>query len=187
MEKILKVAEGVANKAEGVANKAEGFANKAEGFANKAQGLAKKVAGPIAGLTQSAIANPLPGNLPPSGATASKREIKNALVEEYCQIVRDSQGDIKTQLIKDVQRFLKIGVDENEIRKKVNTMVQDIILSEIENSLLDDYFVQHQMVIILYGAVGNVIVNRYIDDNVSDKSRLGTLSSSKITDYLLEK
>jgi len=162
---------------------AEGVANKAEGVANKAQGLAEKVAGPIAGLTQGAIANPLPGNLSPSGATASKREIKNALVEEYCQIVRNSQPQIEKQFIEDVKKFLTAELDKREISEEVNTMVQDIILSEIENSLLDDYFVQHQMVIILYGAVGNVIVNRYIDDNAA----IDTLSSSKITDYLLKK
>jgi len=174
-------------KTQGLMSQTQGLMSKAQSAIGQAQGLAEKVAVPIAGLTQRAIANPLPGNLPPSGATASKREIKNALVEEYCKIVRDSQPQIEKQFIEDVQKFLTAELGKREISEEVNTMVQDIILSEIENSLLDDYFVQHQMVIILYGAVGNGIVNRYIDDNVSDKSRLDTLSSSKITDYLLEK
>jgi hypothetical protein len=128
----------------------------------------------------------LPSQIPGSG-TPAKREIKNAIIQEYCSIVRGAQHEIRETFLKDIRQFLSENFKGDNIVPKTHDMIQDVILNEIQSSLLDNYFVQHQMVIILYQAVGNSVVNSYVNDNAQNMHSLDTLSSSGITDDLLKK
>ena len=119
--------------------------------------------------------------------TANRRQQKNAAIQEICDIVRGKEVEIKRVFGESLQKFLEKQLSrESELGDKLQKLSQDVIEYQIQSTLLDDYFVQHQMLIMLYGDVGSTIVSGLLTDDVKDEDDIKNLSSSKILNYLLD-
>jgi hypothetical protein len=119
--------------------------------------------------------------------TANRRQQKNAAIQEICDIVRGKEVEIKRVFGDSLQKFLEKQLNaKSDLGDKLKKLSQDVIEYQIQSTLLDDYFVQHQMLIMLYGDVGSTIVSGLLTDDVKDEDDIKNLSSSKILNYLLD-
>ena len=119
---------------------------------------------------------------------ANRREEKNAAIQQVCDIVKSVEGTIKTVFEGSLQKFLESQLKtDGVLGNKLVKLSQDVITYQIQSTLLDDYFVQHQMVIILYNDIGSGIVNNYLEgEKIKSSDDLSKISSGKILDYLLD-
>ena len=153
-----------------------GFLEKATGALEKAQGLGASAQG--LGLGAGA---PVPGQVD----TAQK---KNEVIKEICNIVKGQKGLIETEFKTQTKNFFENALKtDGKLGTNLTKLSQDVIQYEIKSSLLDNYFVQHQMIIILYKEIGALSLNDYFNTNINSKESLTKLSSGKIVDELLKK
>ena len=131
---------------------------------------------------------------PGEGAPAPEIQVttgqkKSAVIEEVCNIVKGQKNIIEDEFKRNIKGFFEkiLKAPDNTLGDKFTKLSQDVIQYEIKSSLLDNYFVQHQMIIILYGELGATILNSYFNENLKKKSDLSKLSSGKILDELLHK
>ena len=131
---------------------------------------------------------------PGAGAPAPEIQVtagqkKSAVIEEVCNIVKGQKNIIEDEFKRNIKGFFEkiLKAPDNTLGDKFTKLSQDVIQYEIKSSLLDNYFVQHQMIIILYGELGATILNSYFNENLKKKSDLSKLSSGKILDELLNK
>ena len=155
----------------------------------QAKGLEGLAAGAVGLVGGPAGAGPGPaaGSGPTAAIQVTAGEKKNAVIEEICNIVKGQKGIIEDEFKKQIKGFFQETLKTNSpLGEKMTKLSQDVIQYEIKSSLLDNYFVQHQMIIILYGELGATILNNYFIEHLNEKKDLQNLSSSKILDELLK-
>jgi hypothetical protein len=106
----------------------------------------------MAGFLGNMASNAMSGQLDDMAAGAFKQmkpvtttAKKNAILDEYCKIIQDNKDEILSVFKESVQKFIS-EIGTNLDKEKMQEYIDSIIISQINQSILEDYFVNHAFV-----------------------------------------